>query len=176
MWPLSTQGGAHLPYIVIGREFVGIMLCDAAAVGEKGRTRARVQDNYAELEWIRCVQGYVMRYRGHISRQTIKDVAFVGPGDCAVASGSDDGRMFIWDRFSGPILLQVSSNLDQSPQQNVAVLHECSYDGSMCICHHSSGPSMLQHLSKSHSSHQHAAAFTEASSVLPGGLILRCLY
>ena len=42
-----------------------------------------------------------MRYRGHISRLTIKDVAFVGPGDCAVASGSDDGRMFIWDRFTG---------------------------------------------------------------------------
>lgn len=42
-----------------------------------------------------------MRFRGHISRQTIKDVAFVGPGDCAVASGSDDGRMFIWDRYTG---------------------------------------------------------------------------
>lgn len=49
----------------------------------------------------RGLQGYVMRYRGHISRQTIKDVAFVGPGDCAVASGSDDGRMFIWDRYTG---------------------------------------------------------------------------
>ena len=42
-----------------------------------------------------------MRYRGHISRLTIKDVAFVGPGDCAVASGSDDGRMYIWDRCTG---------------------------------------------------------------------------
>jgi WD40 repeat protein len=47
------------------------------------------------------MQGYVVRFRGHISRQTIKDVAFVGPGDCAVASGSDDGRMFIWDRYTG---------------------------------------------------------------------------
>lgn len=44
-----------------------------------------------------------MRYRGHFSKQTIKDVAFVGPGDCAVASGSDDGRMFIWDRRSGAL-------------------------------------------------------------------------
>lgn len=42
-----------------------------------------------------------MRYRGHRSMQTIKDVSFVGPDDCAVASGSDDGRMFIWDRRSG---------------------------------------------------------------------------
>ncbi len=48
-----------------------------------------------------ALQGFVMRYRGHVSRQTIKDVAFVGPGDCAVASGSDDGRMFIWDRYTG---------------------------------------------------------------------------
>jgi WD40 repeat protein len=33
--------------------------------------------------------------------QTIKDVSFVGPDDCAVAAGSDDGRMFIWDRRTG---------------------------------------------------------------------------
>jgi WD40 repeat protein len=42
-----------------------------------------------------------MRYRGHRSMQTIKDVSFVGPSDCAVASGSDDGRMFIWNRRTG---------------------------------------------------------------------------
>ncbi len=47
------------------------------------------------------MQGYVMHFRGHNSQQTIKDVAFVGPDDCAVAAGSDDGRMFIWDRATG---------------------------------------------------------------------------
>lgn len=47
----------------------------------------------------------MQRYRGHISRQTIKDIAFVGPGGCAVAAGSDDGRMFLWDRVSGALAL-----------------------------------------------------------------------
>ncbi len=47
------------------------------------------------------MQGYVMRYRGHNSQQTIKDITFVGPDDYAVAAGSDDGRMFVWDRATG---------------------------------------------------------------------------
>ncbi len=46
-------------------------------------------------------QGHVMRYRGHINQQTIKDVAFVGPDDSTIAAGSDCGRMFLWDRASG---------------------------------------------------------------------------
>ena len=47
----------------------------------------------------------MQRYRGHISRQTIKDVSFVGPSDNAVAAGSDDGRMFLWDRCTGALFL-----------------------------------------------------------------------
>jgi WD40 repeat protein len=58
------------------------------------------------------VQGHVMRYRGHINQQTIKDVAFVGPDDCAVAAGSDCSRLFLWDRATGvPLeLRQVTSS------------------------------------------------------------------
>ncbi|BDA50285.1 probable DDB1- and CUL4-associated factor 6 [Coccomyxa sp. Obi] len=56
--------------------------------------------------------GYVMRYRGHNSQQTIKDIAFVGPDDCAVAAGSDDGRMFIWDRATGRLLTAVQGDRD----------------------------------------------------------------
>jgi WD40 repeat protein len=41
------------------------------------------------------------RYRGHVSLKTIKDVAFVGPQQDMVAAGSDDGRVFIWDRDTG---------------------------------------------------------------------------
>ena len=58
-----------------------------------------------------------MRYRGHISRLTIKDVAFVGPGDCAVASGSDDGRMFIWDRFTGVCMRLIQPHSSCIPKQ-----------------------------------------------------------
>jgi WD40 repeat protein len=42
-----------------------------------------------------------LRYRGHVSVKTIKDVTFVGPTQSMVAAGSDDGRMFIWDRYTG---------------------------------------------------------------------------
>jgi nuclear receptor interaction protein len=59
-----------------------------------------------------AAQGYVQRYRGHISRQTIKDVAFVGPDDCAVAAGSDDGRMFLWDRATGALAMHACTMLD----------------------------------------------------------------
>lgn len=44
---------------------------------------------------------HVCRYRGHVSLKTIKDVSFVGPRQEMVAAGSDDGRMFIWDRYTG---------------------------------------------------------------------------
>ncbi len=64
----------------------------------------------------------MMRYRGHVSRQTIKDVAFVGPGDCAVASGSDDGRMFIWDRYTGQSMQLMPRVLSEIPHYAVSPL------------------------------------------------------
>ena len=42
-----------------------------------------------------------MRYGGHQNRETVKDVAFVGPHDEVVAAGSDNGCMYLWDRTSG---------------------------------------------------------------------------
>jgi len=36
------------------------------------------------------------RFEGHRHAATIKDVAFIGDDEQCVASGSDDGRMFIW--------------------------------------------------------------------------------
>jgi WD40 repeat protein len=41
------------------------------------------------------------RYRGHLSVKTVKDVSFVCPDESLVAAGSDDGRIFIWDRTTG---------------------------------------------------------------------------
>ncbi|PWN43171.1 WD40 repeat-like protein [Ceraceosorus guamensis] len=37
------------------------------------------------------------RYQGHINRETVKDVNFVGP---YIASGSDDGRLYLYDPAS----------------------------------------------------------------------------
>jgi len=41
---------------------------------------------------------------GHSNRRTIKEVAYVGAASELVASGSDDGRLFVWDAFTTDIV------------------------------------------------------------------------
>lgn len=43
-------------------------------------------------------------FKGHMNRQTVKDVNFVGPHHEYVISGSDGGVFFIWSRDSGSLL------------------------------------------------------------------------
>ncbi|CEM05226.1 unnamed protein product [Vitrella brassicaformis CCMP3155] len=43
-------------------------------------------------------------YTGHCNVRTVKDVQFVGPYCEYAASGSDDGRIFIWDAFTGSLV------------------------------------------------------------------------
>ncbi|KAK0800163.1 hypothetical protein LTR02_003635 [Friedmanniomyces endolithicus] len=43
-------------------------------------------------------------YRGHCNVRTVKDVNYLGPDDQYVASGSDDGNLFIWDRKTGELV------------------------------------------------------------------------
>lgn len=40
-------------------------------------------------------------FKGHCNVHTIKEVQYLGPHSDWVASGSDDGRFFIWDAFKG---------------------------------------------------------------------------
>lgn len=47
----------------------------------------------------------LMRFQGHCNMRTIKDVAFLGSCSQYVASGSDDGRLFVWHAGSGKLLL-----------------------------------------------------------------------
>ncbi|KAK9787482.1 hypothetical protein WJX73_000111 [Symbiochloris irregularis] len=49
-------------------------------------------------------QCWSMRYGGHINKETVKDVSFVGPHDEVVAAGSDNGCMYLWDRRTGRLL------------------------------------------------------------------------
>jgi len=42
-------------------------------------------------------------YTGARNVDTVKDVNFLGPNDDSVASGSDDGNFFIWDKHSGKL-------------------------------------------------------------------------
>lgn len=44
------------------------------------------------------------RFKGHLNRRTVKDVTFVGPRHEFVASGSDGGFFFIWDKDDGSIV------------------------------------------------------------------------
>jgi len=43
-------------------------------------------------------------YDGHVSEMTIKGVGFYGARDEYIISGSDDARVFIWDKKSGSIV------------------------------------------------------------------------
>ncbi|AQL06299.1 DDB1- and CUL4-associated factor 8 [Zea mays] len=43
-------------------------------------------------------------YVGHVNRETVKRVSFIGPNDEYVASGSDCGRIFIWRKGDGKFL------------------------------------------------------------------------
>eukprot|EP01126_Amoeba_proteus_P035371 TRINITY_DN3566_c0_g1_i3.p1 TRINITY_DN3566_c0_g1~~TRINITY_DN3566_c0_g1_i3.p1 ORF type:complete len:553 (-),score=146.63 TRINITY_DN3566_c0_g1_i3:526-2184(-) len=47
---------------------------------------------------------FKQRYSGHCNVQTVKCVSFYGPNSEYVCSGSDDGRIFIWDKKSGKIV------------------------------------------------------------------------
>jgi WD40 repeat protein len=46
---------------------------------------------------------YKQVYTGHISRETIKGVSFLGPTSDYIASGSDDNRIFIWHKTSAKL-------------------------------------------------------------------------
>jgi len=50
------------------------------------------------------VRTYLQRYSGHRSSDTIKGCAFCGPSSEFVVSGSDDWRIFIWERDTGTLL------------------------------------------------------------------------
>ncbi|KAN0034068.1 hypothetical protein ACTFIV_000551 [Dictyostelium citrinum] len=43
-------------------------------------------------------------YSGHVSEQTIKSVNFYGPNSEYIISGSDDSKIFIWDKESAKIV------------------------------------------------------------------------
>ncbi|KAK3234861.1 hypothetical protein CYMTET_54903 [Cymbomonas tetramitiformis] len=49
---------------------------------------------------------WIQRYKGHRNMRTVKDVSFLGPHEEYVASGSDNGAMLIWCRYSGRLLFQ----------------------------------------------------------------------
>ncbi|KAL0047044.1 hypothetical protein WJX82_004928 [Trebouxia sp. C0006] len=52
-------------------------------------------------------------YKGHCNLSLNKGVCLLGSRDEYVASGSDDGRIFVWDRFNGRLVNMLSSD-DQS--------------------------------------------------------------
>jgi WD40 repeat protein len=55
---------------------------------------------------------YKMKYEGHISRDTIKGVAFYGDHSQYVISGSDDSNVFIWKKETGRLIRILSAHSD----------------------------------------------------------------
>jgi WD40 repeat protein len=48
-------------------------------------------------------RSYKRMFTGHVSRETIKGVTFFGPRSEFIASGSDDGRVYIWRKDTGKL-------------------------------------------------------------------------
>jgi len=51
-------------------------------------------------------------YKGHCNRETVKGVAFFGPNDDFVVSGSDCGHVFIWSKGTGDLLQMLRGDED----------------------------------------------------------------
>eukprot|EP01125_Pyxidicula_operculata_P015881 TRINITY_DN540_c0_g1_i1.p1 TRINITY_DN540_c0_g1~~TRINITY_DN540_c0_g1_i1.p1 ORF type:complete len:461 (-),score=46.44 TRINITY_DN540_c0_g1_i1:470-1852(-) len=47
---------------------------------------------------------YVQSYSGHCNVKTVKGVSFFGPNGEYVVSGSDDGRIFVWQKYTGELV------------------------------------------------------------------------
>jgi len=47
---------------------------------------------------------YTRCYQGHCNIRTVKEVNFIGPNSEYVVSGSDDGRIFIWDKATSQVV------------------------------------------------------------------------
>eukprot|EP00879_Flechtneria_rotunda_P011133 GHRR01011631.1.p1 GENE.GHRR01011631.1~~GHRR01011631.1.p1 ORF type:complete len:881 (+),score=318.14 GHRR01011631.1:209-2644(+) len=78
---------------------------------------------------------WACRYRGHVNIKTIKDVSFVGLDQCFVAAGSDDGRLYVWDRYSGKLITSLRADryvvncVDSHPTQPLMV--SCGIDNTI---------------------------------------------
>eukprot|EP00958_Prasinococcus_capsulatus_P030485 scaffold8141_cov430-Prasinococcus_capsulatus_cf.AAC.2 len=63
-----------------------------------------------EATCARQPESYTRSFTGHQNLRTVKDVSFLGPlGDC-VASGSDDGHWFLWDKKTGRLLARLEGD------------------------------------------------------------------
>jgi WD40 repeat protein len=49
-------------------------------------------------------------YSGHLNMQTVKEACFLGLRSEFIASGSDDGNLYIWDRKTAQILACIKSD------------------------------------------------------------------
>ncbi|KAL6067413.1 DDB1- and CUL4-associated factor 6 [Balamuthia mandrillaris] len=47
---------------------------------------------------------YRQVFKGHLNVQTVKEVSFLGPNSEFIASGSDDGRIFVWEKRTAKIV------------------------------------------------------------------------
>jgi len=46
----------------------------------------------------------IKNYYGHRNIMTVKGVSFYGPNDDYILSGSDDGRMYFWDKYTSKLI------------------------------------------------------------------------
>jgi len=81
--------------------------------GDNGDEEEYVDQQQDEnMEYVNPQEYYVQRYSGHCNIRTVKGVSFFGPQAEYVASGSDDGRIFIWEKNTSRLVNMMKGDRD----------------------------------------------------------------
>jgi len=79
---------------------------------EKENTYVHPPQESDEEEETTTLKTYKNVYKGHFSSKTIKAVNFYGPNSEFVISGSDDAKIYIWDKKSTELLTILEGHQD----------------------------------------------------------------
>eukprot|EP00899_Mesostigma_viride_P002433 jgi/Mesvir1/12190/Mv00427-RA.1 len=109
----EEEGEVQAPVPALGQRPRGAVDWDSdgggGGAGDRGRSGRRAADRANRVD----VWGPLGRYVGHCNVQTEgKEATFFGQGAAMVMAGSDDGRIFIWDRRTG-MLVNTIAGVDE---------------------------------------------------------------
>ena len=90
-------------------------------------------------------------FSSHINKETVKDVSFVGPNSEFVATGSDGGLAFLWNRYTGELVWlakadRFACNMLQS-HPSLPVLATCGIDSEVKLWEYSGAVPKSNHRS-----------------------------
>jgi len=92
-----------------GSEILGSYSGDSVFMFDMNKTIQPGADNYEDSDEDRSFE---KQYSGHCNIKTVKSVSFFGPRSEYVMSGSDDGRIFIWEKKTAKLVNMMKGDRD----------------------------------------------------------------